>query len=86
MPSHFVYVVTCADGTLYTGYALDVTKRLKTHNAGRGAKYTRARLPVTLLAAWGYESKREALQAEHRFKQLPRKAKLEYIHEGSQAP
>ena len=42
----YMYVVECADGTLYTGYTTDVERRLKTHNAGKGAKYTRARLPV----------------------------------------
>ena len=45
----YMYVVECADGTLYTGYTTDVERRLKTHNAGKGAKYTRARLPVKLL-------------------------------------
>ena len=42
----YMYVLECADGSLYTGYTTDVEKRLKTHNAGKGAKYTRARLPV----------------------------------------
>ena len=46
----YMYVVECADGTLYTGYTTDVERRLKTHNAGKGAKYTRARLPVKLLS------------------------------------
>ena len=45
----YMYVLECADGSLYTGYTTDVEKRVKTHNAGKGAKYTRARLPVTLL-------------------------------------
>ena len=45
----YMYVLECADGSLYTGYTTNVEKRLKTHNAGKGAKYTRARLPVKLL-------------------------------------
>ena len=47
--SHYMYVLECADGSLYTGYAVDVQARLAAHNAGKGAKYTRARLPVSLL-------------------------------------
>ena len=43
---HYMYVLECADGSLYTGYAVDVQARLAVHNAGKGAKYTRARLPV----------------------------------------
>ena len=45
----YMYVVQCADGTLYTGYTTDIERRIKTHNAGKGAKYTRPRLPVTLI-------------------------------------
>ena len=45
----YMYVVQCSDGTLYTGYTTDIDSRLKPHNAGKGAKYTRPRLPVTLL-------------------------------------
>ena len=47
---HFMYVVSCADGTLYTGYTTDVEHRVVVHNAGKGAKYTRSRLPVRLVA------------------------------------
>ena len=45
----YMYVVQCADGTLYTGYTTDIERRIKAHNAGKGAKYTRPRLPVTLI-------------------------------------
>ena len=48
--THYMYVLECADGSLYTGYAVDVQARLAVHNAGKVAKYTRARLPVSLLA------------------------------------
>ena len=62
----YMYVVECADGTLYTGYTTDVERRLKTHNAGKGAKYTRARLPVKLLYSEAFASKPEAMSAEEK--------------------
>lgn len=73
---HFVYLVRCGDGTLYTGYSTDVTRRVATHNAGKGAKYTRARLPVELVGQWEYPSRGAALSAEHRIRRLSRQAKL----------
>lgn len=73
--SHFMYVLECVDGSLYTGYAVDVHRRLAAHNAGRGAKYTRARRPVTLLAYAGFATKHDAMSAEYRFKQLSRDEK-----------
>ncbi|MEG1220532.1 MAG: GIY-YIG nuclease family protein, partial [Lactococcus sp.] len=51
MKSYFVYVLRCADDTLYCGYTDDVTKRLETHNSGKGAKYTKARRPLQLLTS-----------------------------------
>ena len=74
-----MYVLKCADGSLYTGYTTDLAHRLKTHNAGKGAKYTRARLPVELLYSECFASKEEAMSAESYFKQKNRKQKLEYI-------
>lgn len=73
---HHVYLLLCADGTLYTGYTTDVERRLATHNSGKGAKYTRSRLPAHLVAHWEYPSKGEALSAEYRLRRLPRPAKL----------
>ncbi len=70
-----MYVLECADGSLYTGYATDVHARLATHNAGKGAKYTRARLPVSLLAYAQFETKHDAMHAEYSFKQLTRDEK-----------
>ena len=70
----YMYVLECADGSLYTGYTTDVEKRVKTHNAGKGAKYTRARLPVKLL----YQEP-SAMSAEALFKKKSRQAKLNYI-------
>jgi putative endonuclease len=69
----------CADNTLYCGYTNDVEKRLTKHNAGKGAKYTRTRLPVKLLFVNGYNTKSEAMKDEYAFKQLSREKKLELI-------
>jgi putative endonuclease len=76
----FLYVVRCADDTLYTGIATDVERRLTEHNEGpKGAKYTRARRPVELLATWPYDDRSAASSAEHAFKRLSRPTKLERI-------
>ena len=74
-PSFYLYVLECADGTWYTGYTVDVAERVRAHNAGAGAKYTRSRLPVRLLAQAAYATKREAMSAEYRFKRLTRRQK-----------
>lgn len=73
--SHYMYVVECADGTLYTGYAVDVDARVAKHNTGKGAKYTRTRTPVSLLAKAHYYTKHQAMSAEAYFKQLSREKK-----------
>lgn len=73
--THYMYVLECADGSLYTGYAVDVHARLAAHNAGKGAKYTRARLPVSLLAYAEFATKHDAMHAEYVFKQLTRNEK-----------
>ena len=75
-----MYVIECADGSLYTGYTTDVTKRIQTHNAGKGAKYTRNRLPVKLIYQEAFDSKQAAMSAEALFKKrLSRQEKLDYI-------
>ena len=73
---HFVYLLACADGTLYTGYTTNVARRLAMHNAGKGARYTRGRGPLTLLASWAFPTKSDALRAELALKQQPRAEKL----------
>ena len=80
----YMYVLECADGSLYTGYTTDVKRRLKTHNSGKGAKYTRARLPVSLLYQEAFASKGEAMRAEALFKRKSREQKLKYIKEHRQ--
>ncbi len=71
----YVYIVRCADRTFYTGVARDLTARLAAHNAGRGAKYTRGRLPVTLIYRESAGDRAAALRREHEIKRLPRAAK-----------
>lgn len=73
--SWFVYVVECADHTLYTGVATDVAARVATHNAGKGAKYTRGRRPVTLRYSERARDRGTALRREHAIKLLTRAAK-----------
>jgi putative endonuclease len=72
---HFVYIVRCRDGTLYTGYARDPERREKAHNSGRGARYTSGRLPVVLAYAESFTSKSEALRREWQLKRWPRAKK-----------
>jgi len=80
-PMHFVYIVRCADGTLYTGYTLDLTSREKAHNEGRGAKYTSGRRPVSVVYSESCESLSEALRREHELKRWPRAKKEALIKE-----
>jgi len=76
---HFVYVIECDDGTLYTGYTTDVERRVAEHDAGEGAKYTRGRTPVTLRHVESFESKSVAMSREHAIKSLTRAEKEELI-------
>lgn len=80
-----VYVLRCADGSLYTGVTTDLNRRLLAHNGGTGAAYTRARLPVTLLYSEPAGGRSEALKRELQIKKLPRRRKLELIKEGSRS-
>lgn len=76
---HIFYVLECADKSLYAGYTTDLERRVSQHNAGKGAKYTRTRVPVHCVYYETFETKREAMQKEYAFKQLKRKEKMEYI-------
>jgi putative endonuclease len=73
--AHYVYMVCCAHGTLYTGYTINVERRIALHNAGKGGRYTRSHRPVSLIATWTFNSKGEALRAERELKRLPRERK-----------
>ncbi|MFC7204896.1 GIY-YIG nuclease family protein [Haloferax namakaokahaiae] len=72
---HFVYMVECSDGSLYTGYTTDVERRVSEHNDGSGAKYTRGRTPVELVHVETFESKSAAMSREYEIKQLSTRKK-----------
>jgi putative endonuclease len=73
----YVYILRCSDNTLYTGITNDLERRIRKHNEGKGAKYTRGRGPVTLVKFFEWPTKSEALKEEHRIKKLSRQEKLE---------
>lgn len=74
-----VYMLSCADGSLYTGWTNDLAKRLDNHQAGKGAKYTRSRLPVMLVYHETYETESEARKRECAIKKLTRQQKQQLI-------
>ena len=76
---HYAYIVECADGSYYCGYTNNLEKRIATHNCGKGAKYTRARLPVTLVYHEEFDSKEEAMSREWHLKQLSHDQKKKLI-------
>lgn len=76
---NYTYILSCADGTLYTGWTNDLDRRLAAHNAGKGGKYTRARLPVTLVYHEEFDTKEEAMSREWAIKQLTRAQKMRLI-------
>ena len=69
---NYTYIVRCSDGTYYTGWTNDIEKRLKTHNEGKGAKYTKTRRPVTLVYYESFQTKEEAMRREWEIKQMKR--------------
>ena len=76
---NFVYILRCGDGTLYTGWTNDLDRRLRTHAAGKGAKYTRSRLPVALVYRERCADRSEAMRRECELKRLSRAQKLALI-------
>ena len=74
-----MYVLSCNDGSLYTGWTTDLKKRIKAHNSGKGAKYTRSRLPVKLMYYEEFPDKSQALKREKEIKKLTRNQKLDLI-------
>ena len=72
---HYTYILRCKDGTYYTGYTNNLEKRLRAHNEGKGAKYTKGRGPVELVYYEEYEDKSTAMQREWEIKQLSRSEK-----------
>ena len=79
MPTWFVYIVRCGDGSLYTGITVDIEKRVALHNDGKGAKYTRARMPVVLVWSAEMMTATDARKAEVDLKRLSKKEKEELI-------
>lgn len=79
MDKHYFYVVECCDGSYYAGYTNQLEKRINCHNSGRGAKYTRVRLPVKLIHTQQFDTKRRAMQYEYYFKKLSRQQKERYL-------
>ena len=77
--NNYVYIVRCRDQTLYTGWTNQLEKRIEAHNAGKGAKYTKARRPVELVYFETFEHKSEALKREYQIKQLKRSEKEKLI-------
>ena len=77
--TYWVYILRCADGTLYTGCTNDLDRRLRAHQAGRGAKYTRSRLPVELVYQEAVPDRSAALRREAAIKRLDRRRKLALI-------
>ena len=76
---NYVYLLRCADGTLYCGWTTDLEKRVIAHSSGKGAKYTRSRLPVELAWWEKYEDRHEALSREWHIKRMTREEKLALI-------
>ena len=76
---NYTYILECSDGTYYTGWTIDIKKRLKIHNDGKGAKYTRSRLPVKLAYYETFETKEEAMRREWQIKHMTRKEKEELV-------
>jgi len=78
-PSAFVYLLRCADGSLYCGWTTDVEQRLAKHRAGTASRYTRSRLPLELAWSRAVASRSEAMREEARIKRLPRTRKLDLL-------
>ena len=78
---NYVYLLRCADGSLYCGWTTDLEARVKTHNRGRGAKFTRSRLPAELVWSETYEDRHEALSREWHIKRMSRAEKEKMIRE-----
>jgi len=79
---NYTYILSCGDGSLYTGWTNDLERRLAAHRAGKGGKYTRSRLPVRLVYWEEFPTRGEAMAREWAIKQLPRREKMKLIGAG----
>ncbi|MEG1222049.1 MAG: GIY-YIG nuclease family protein [Anaerovoracaceae bacterium] len=77
---YYIYILECKDGSLYTGFTNNIEDRIKRHNAGKGAKYTRGRTPVVLRYSEEFEDKSSALKREAQIKKLTKEKKLQLIN------
>ena len=77
---NYTYILKCSDGTLYTGWTNDLEKRLRTHNEGKGGKYTRSRLPVELVYFEEHPTPNEAMSREYEIKKFSREQKTQLIN------
>lgn len=80
---HYAYMVRCSDNSIYSGYTTDPYRREKVHNTGKGAKYTRTRLPVKLVYFEEFDNKIDAMKREYAFKQYTHKEKEDIIKNGN---
>lgn len=76
---NYTYIVKCSDGSLYTGWTNDLDKRLRAHNSGKGAKYTKSRRPVVLAYYEEFQTKEEAMHREWEIKRMSRQEKMRMI-------
>jgi putative endonuclease len=76
---NYIYILRCGDGSLYTGWTNHLEKRIAAHSEGRGAKYTKSRLPVCLVHSEAFETRGEAMRREYAIKQLSREEKLKLV-------
>ena len=76
---NYVYILSCSDNTLYTGWTNDLERRINVHSSGKGAKYTRGRLPVKLVYFEKFNDKKLAMKREYEIKRLSREEKLKLI-------
>ncbi len=79
MPVNYTYIVRCSDGSLYTGWTNDLEKRIRAHNEGKGAKYTKSRRPVVLAYYEEFRTKEEAMRREWEIKRMSRQEKMRMI-------
>nr|WP_200769658.1 GIY-YIG nuclease family protein [Halarsenatibacter silvermanii] len=80
--SHYAYMLLCSDDTIYTGYTTDLKRRVREHNAGEGAAYTRGRTPVVLIYWEEFDTRSGAQKREYALKQLSRSEKVALTHPG----
>ena len=79
---NYTYMLRCSDGSLYTGWTNNVIKRLKAHNSGKGAKYTKGRRPVKLVYIEKFDTRKEAMKREYEIKHMSRKEKEKLVGTG----